>query len=199
MPRTPQSKTQIRRSIELLTQVTQRDHLKDHASMIEAQRQFQTLRDEMAHTESPSVVLLASLGERLSGHMYKDSQIGIDDLRKMITEIAEHIAKQVSFNDEPKAPVSKTNLKLSIGEMRLALRDGQRLGELLVKMTMLTPAQVEEAVVVQRATGQRLGEALLQMRLLTPDMLESALRVQKTKRSNLAKSDDWNVHKKAAE
>ncbi|MEO6708648.1 MAG: hypothetical protein ABIP42_03675, partial [Planctomycetota bacterium] len=189
MQRLPQSKTQIRRSIDLLTQVIQRDQLKDPASMVEAQHQFQALRDEVAQTESPSIVLLASLGERLTGHMYKDSRIGIEDLRSLITEIAEHIAKQVSFDAEPKAPLSKTGLKMSVGEMRLALRDGQRLGELLIRMTMLSPAQVEEAVLVQRATGQRLGEALLQMRLLTPDMLESALRVQKTKRSNPATSD----------
>jgi hypothetical protein len=85
---------------------------------------------------------------------------------------------------------------MSAGELRLALRDGQRLGELLVNMTMLTPEQVEEAVKVQRATGQRLGEALLQMRLLTPDMLESALRVQKTKRASGARTqDDWSMYK----
>ena len=91
--------------------------------------------------------------------------------------------------------MAKTTLKMSPSEVRLALRDGQRLGELLVSMTMLTPAQVEEAVLVQRATGQRLGEALLQMRLLTPDMLESALRVQKTKRATpAARADHWTPH-----
>jgi hypothetical protein len=195
MSHSPKRKTEIRRSIELLTQVTQRDNLHDHAAMIEAQRQFQTLRDEMSQSEQPALVLLASLGEQLSGHMYRDALMTVDELRKMVREIAEHIGKEVVFRDEPKAPMGKTSLKLSLGDVRLALKDGKRLGELLVKMTMLTPEQVEEAVKVQRSTGQRLGEALLQMRFLTPDMLESALRVQKTKREQAGKKDHWSSHR----
>lgn len=199
MSNTPNRKTEIRRSIELLTQVTRRDQLKDHASMIEAQRQFQTLRDEMSQDQQPALVLLASIGERLAGHMYKDSPLTTEELRRLVTEIAEHISKEVVFRDEPKPPMAKTNLKMTVKEVRLALIDGQRLGELLVKMTMLTQEQVEEAVKVQRATGQRLGEALLQMRMLTPDMLESALRVQKTKRGQAAKADNWSMYKRAGE
>ena len=195
MPQIPKRKTEIRRSIELLSQVTQRDKVQDQSSMIEAQRQFQALRDEMSETEHPALVLLASLGERLAGHMYKDATVTREDLAKLVTEIAEHISTEVVFRDEPRAPMGKTSLKMSSGEIKLALIDGKRLGELLVQMTMLTPDQVEAAVKVQRATGQRLGEALLQMRLLTPDMLESALRVQKTKRAAAARNDAWSGYK----
>jgi len=195
MAHTPQRKTEIRRSIELLNQVTQRDNLKDHASMIEAQRQFQALRDHMSHTDNPALVLLASLGERITGFMYKDKQVTTGDLRKIAVELAEHVTKEIGLRDESKTAVRFRKLKLSSEEVRLALRDGQRLGELLVNMTMLTPQQVEEAVKVQRATGQRLGEALLQMRLVTPDMLESALRVQRTKRAS--KGDEWSLHRRA--
>jgi hypothetical protein len=198
MSYTPKSKTEIRRSIELLTQVTQHDNLSDRASMIEAQRQFQVLRDELSYSERPALVLLASLGERMAGLMYKETQVAVDELRKLVVEIAEHITKDVSFSEDGRSPTNRTFLKMSPGEVRLALIDGQRLGELLVKMTMLTPEQVGEAVKVQRATGQRLGEALLEMRLLTPDMLESALRVQRTKRTQFPKSDNWSTHRPPA-
>jgi len=194
MSYTPQRNTEIRRSIELLTKVTQNDQLKEPASMNEAQRQFQSLRDEMSKTEHPALVLLASIGERLAGHMYNDATLTGDDMRKFVTEIAEHITKDIAFQADPKPPAGKVTLKAT-ADLRLSVRDGQRLGELLVQMTMLTTEQVEEAVRVQRATGQRLGEALLQLRLLTPDMLESALRVQKTKRAAAAKGDNWSTHK----
>jgi hypothetical protein len=192
-------KTEIRRAIELLSQVTSKENLKEQASMIEAQRQFQTLRDELAESEQASVVMLASVGERIVGHMFKESGLESSMLRKLVSEIAEHISKEVAFRDGPKPPVGKTSLKMRTSDLKLALRDGQRLGELLIKMTMLTPEQVEEAVKVQRNTGQRLGEALLQMRLLTPDMLESALRVQKTKRASGAQGDAWSAYKRSLE
>jgi len=192
----PQRKTEIRRSIELLTQATQNDRLTDSASMIEAQRQFQTLRDELSLSDQPALVLLASLGERLAGHMSRDGELSFDGMAKLVTEIAEHIAKDLAFRDDGRDKASKTNLRLAKGDPRLSLRDGQRLGELLVRMTMLSAQQVEEAVRVQHSTGQRLGEALLQLRLLTPDMLESVLRVQKTKRGMASKDDNWSTHKR---
>jgi hypothetical protein len=192
-----QRKTEIRRSIELLTQVTQADKLRDNASMIEAQRQFQNLRDELSTSDQSALMLLASLGERLAGQLYKAGELSGEALGSIVGEIAEHLAKDLAFREDPKGAMSRTQLKMSMGEVRLALRDGQRLGELLVKMTMLTPEQVEEAVKVQRSSGQRLGEALLQMRLLTPDMLESALRVQKTKRGAASKTDNWSTHRRA--
>jgi hypothetical protein len=142
-------------------------------------------------------MLLASLGERLAGQLYKAGELSGEALGSIVGEIAEHLAKDLAFREDPKGAMSRTQLKMSMGEVRLALRDGQRLGELLVKMTMLTPEQVEEAVKVQRSSGQRLGEALLQMRLLTPDMLESALRVQKTKRGAASKTDNWSTHRRA--
>lgn len=190
----PQRKTEIRRAIELLSQVTKGDNLRDNASMLEAQRQFQNLRDEFSQGDQSSMVLLASIGERLSGHLFKEGSAPNAAVRAMVVEIAEHLAKDFAFRSESKA-LKQTNLKLSVGDVRLSLKDGQRLGELLVKMTMLSPEQVEEAVKVQRATGQRLGEALLQMKLLTPEMLESALRVQKTKRTSSARTDNWSTHR----
>src|SRR5689334_14216391 len=132
MSHASRSKTEIRRSIELLNQVTQRDNLKDHASMIEAQRQFQTLRDHMSHTEQAALVLLASLGDRLSGCMYKEKQVGVDEMRTLVLEIAEHVTKALDLREESKSSIRFRKLKLSDAEVRLALRDGQRLGELLV-------------------------------------------------------------------
>ncbi|MGA4046934.1 glycosyl transferase family protein [Ralstonia pseudosolanacearum] len=53
-----------------------------------------------------------------------------------------------------------------------------RLGETLIRWEALTPAQLDEALAIQRQTGTRLGQVLLQQGLVTPDMLADALAEQ---------------------
>lgn len=195
MQYTSQQKSDARAAIQKLNQLVGHDRFSGPSSAQEAQRQFQTLRDCLAHGDKASLVLLSSLAERLTGLMSEGEPLTGDDLRAMAVEITEHLCKEAAFVEDTRTTTQKPSLQMKVGELKLALRDGQRLGELLIKMAMLTPEQVESALKVQQSSGQRLGEALLQMRLLTPDMLESALRVQRTKRGNTAGRDAWGAFK----
>lgn len=73
----------------------------------------------------------------------------------------------------------------------LRMVSNRKLGEILVQMSLLTTAQVEQALSHQRMTGCRLGEALIQMRLLPKATVESALRVQGARRHD--GGDPWRA------
>jgi hypothetical protein len=47
----------------------------------------------------------------------------------------------------------------------------ERLGEVLVSLGLVAPAQLEEALREQRSTGRRLGEILVSRGLVRPDQL----------------------------
>ncbi|MDQ5897884.1 MAG: hypothetical protein QG612_1970, partial [Pseudomonadota bacterium] len=56
---------------------------------------------------------------------------------------------------------------------------GERLGALLVQESAVTPAQVEQAVQIQkRSRGQKLGEILVARQIVTPEQLLAALDKQ---------------------
>jgi hypothetical protein len=64
----------------------------------------------------------------------------------------------------------------------LKLLDGQRLGELLVTLSMLTPRDVEAALELQKTTGMLLGEALVERGVLTKESVQAVLRLQEARR-----------------
>ncbi|MFC1675287.1 GspE/PulE family protein [Candidatus Omnitrophota bacterium] len=53
-----------------------------------------------------------------------------------------------------------------------------RLGELLIKESLLTQAQLEEALSIQRREGGRLGEVLVRLKMVTEDQMVKALGKQ---------------------
>ena len=64
----------------------------------------------------------------------------------------------------------------------LRLIDGQRLGELLITLSMLSPDHVERALRLQRVNGMMLGEALVEQGVLTRESVQAALRLQNARR-----------------
>jgi type IV pilus assembly protein PilB len=57
-------------------------------------------------------------------------------------------------------------------------RPVKRLGEILVQQRLITPAQLEEALLQQRTTREFLGTVLVRMGAVTPDTLLVALSQQ---------------------
>ncbi len=57
----------------------------------------------------------------------------------------------------------------------MALKTHLRLGEILVKEGLVTEAQIQEAVQLQKGTGKRLGEALVALKLVTEEHLAEVL------------------------
>lgn len=72
---------------------------------------------------------------------------------------------------------------------KLTLVDGQRLGEILVRMSYLHHKDVQKALDMQRSKGMRLGDAMVELKLLSREELDAALRVQKQRRNR--NSDPW--------
>lgn len=58
------------------------------------------------------------------------------------------------------------------------LQHGQKLGELLLKYTSLTPEQLEQAIKVQEEDGGLLGEVLIKKNFITPHEIMRALCMQ---------------------
>ncbi|HEX4622655.1 MAG TPA: hypothetical protein VH208_13920, partial [Myxococcaceae bacterium] len=48
-------------------------------------------------------------------------------------------------------------------------------GDMLVKLGVVTPGQVQEALALQSLTGQRVGEALISLGYVTRDQLQNGL------------------------
>ena len=78
------------------------------------------------------------------------------------------------------------------GGAGLRLIDGQRLGELLVTLSMLSPAHVERALELQKTSGMLLGEALVEQGVLTKESLQAALRLQEARRRREGQNGDFD-------
>jgi hypothetical protein len=77
----------------------------------------------------------------------------------------------------------QTELRLEIAAVYPA--DGyvsHLLGNLLVGAGMITPAQLDQALAVQKVSGQKLGETLQDLGFISPEMLGNALRKQEVAR-----------------
>ena len=74
----------------------------------------------------------------------------------------------------------------------LRLVDSQRLGELLVTLSMLKSEDVEAALKLQKMSGLLLGEALVEHGVVTKESIQAALRLQSTRRRHEgATKNDW--------
>jgi len=74
----------------------------------------------------------------------------------------------------------------------LKLVDSQRLGELLVTLSMLKSEDVEAALKLQKMSGMLLGEALVEHGKVTKESIQAALRLQSTRRRQEGKTQpDW--------
>jgi hypothetical protein len=77
------------------------------------------------------------------------------------------------------------------GGAGLRLIDGQRLGELLVTLSMLSPDHVERALQLQKTSGMLLGEALVEQGVLTKESVQAALRLQEARRRREGQGGDF--------
>jgi hypothetical protein len=67
-----------------------------------------------------------------------------------------------------------------VGADSLHRRLEDRLGTVLVKSKQITPAQLQEALKIQKQTLRRLGDVLVEQKFIPPEGLREALRIQIT-------------------
>ena len=166
---------------ELVLRAVRDEQRETSVAMGEAREHFGKLQSGLQNRGKHPLALLASMGERMAQARVGATPLQRETLQAMLQEIVAVLDRQVS---EPARPsLARVQLAPPTTPSSLTLRDSRRLGDILVQLSMLDLAQVENALRVQRATGKRLGEALKELRLITPGMLDSALRFQQNKRS----------------
>lgn len=77
--------------------------------------------------------------------------------------------------------------------VRAAAGIRQRLGDLLLRARRITPAQLDRALDVQRRTGERLGEILLRLGILSADELGAVLSFQQAQCANLPSAERFRL------
>lgn len=142
----------------------------------------------------------------------KDSDLGLELIESMVRHVsksiegtrAEQERRELSkerFNERVgndvgphcAMPHNKVVLSNKSASRGLQLASAKKLGELMVQLSMLTPAQVEAALAEQRVSGCRFGEALIQLRILPREAVENAIRAQRS-RAGWAQ-DGWDTRK----
>ena len=66
----------------------------------------------------------------------------------------------------------------SQGALKVLPLDHNRIGELLVDLSLVSPAELVEALRRQSRSGRRLGEVLEEMGVVTHDVLDATLCIQ---------------------
>ena len=170
----------------------------DYYSTSRLVQQIGSLRTHLERDQVGELIPACALAFKLAEVLNKDGQLGpkqtleaIDDVLSLVCEsLGIERAKAAalptpaaeSANPAPPQPAPKPATNAA-PKSALKLLSNKKLGEMLIQMSLLTPAQVEQALAHQRVTGCRFGEALVQMRILPRETVESALRMQGARRA----------------
>lgn len=167
---------------------------RDYFSNDRTTHQIGVLKGQLEKDGLKDIAQHASVALRIAEILQGQESISREqalEIQRMIAEaIANSLSIDLSAHEEGSAPVqAKTEALHRTAQLKMV--SNRKLGEILVQMSLLTTAQVEQALAHQRMTGCRLGEALVQMRVLPKATIESALRVQGARRQT--GDDPWRA------
>jgi hypothetical protein len=135
------------------------------------------LRNTLERESSPYLAEVCGLAVRLVDELAANGLVGPKETMDVVADVLEtlHTALGVPREQEqPRAPHSSG--------VSLRLIEGQRIGDLLVTLSMLSPDDVERALKLQKMNGMLLGEALVEQGLVTKESIQAALRLQRARR-----------------
>lgn len=165
----------------------------DPTGALDLIKHLKTLEVCLEHSNSVELRPLCALAGSMSDHLIQAEPKWRGEILGWVRPLLDFLASelQVEVEAEPKTPRQRTLnvLNTSGVRTRLALVDGQRLGEILVRMSYLKAADVQRALDFQRERSCQLGEALIELDLMTKDELDTALRVQRQRRNR--NTDAW--------
>lgn len=216
MSNVPQDPQRLREHVLGVVTALSTYDVRDSAAFEDLHRRLESLA---AETEGSGLDELAPLcrialrtTELLRRDDRKDSDLGLELIESMVRHVSrsiegtrseqerrdeakERFNERVAVDSGPHCPVQHNKVVLSnkLPTRGLQLASAKKLGELMVQLSMLSPAQVEAALAQQRVSGCRFGEALIQLRILPREAVENAIRAQ---RSRAAWSQDgWDQRK----
>lgn len=175
----------------------------DATGALDLIKQIKAVEVCIDHSQTASLKPLCAIVGKMSDQLIQSDARWRAELLTWIREILIFVAAELDLKPEelpkmeaipvpaqqPSANRTMNMLSSTGMRSRLALVDGQRLGEILVRMSYLSAADVDRAVKHQREKGCQLGEALIELQLMTKEQLETALRVQRQRRSRT--NDPW--------
>ena len=94
-------------------------------------------------------------------------------------EPAEPEEPEAPISHEPKRQQTIKRTDLDFGQVSYQMVNESRLGELLIKMGRIQPAQLDRALVLQKLSRKKLGEVLMAMEAVDLRALQAALEVQR--------------------
>jgi hypothetical protein len=150
------------------------------------------LRTTLSKESAPHLAEVSSLAILLMDHLSQSGLVGPKETMDVIDAIVALVRGALGLpRDEAPAKAAPTlGPRSTVPSLKLI--EGQRLGELLVTLSMLTSDDVERALELQKMTGMLLGEALVEQGVLTKESVQAALRLQTTRRNRDQGLDPWS-------
>ena len=161
----------------------------DVRAMHDLKRKFGELRNTLERESSPLLGEICGIAVRLVEELGRSGLVGPKETMDIVGEIMGMLRGALGL--APEESEKKQPAASSSAELRLI--DGQKLGQLLVTLSMLSPDDVERALRVQRVNGLLLGEALVEQGLLTKESIQAALRLQRARRDRDGGFDGWRA------
>jgi hypothetical protein len=148
----------------------------DVHAMHDLKRKLGELRNTLERESSPLLGEVAGIAVRLVEELGRSGLVGPKESIDVVGEVLGILRGSLGVAvEEPERTAQPS------GEA-LRLIDGQRLGHLLVTLSMLTPEHVERALRSQKMNGLLLGEALVEQGVLSKESIQAALRLQRARR-----------------
>jgi hypothetical protein len=158
---------------------------KNAGSSYHLNEQLKRLSLQLERDHLHAHVPISQVAVRLVEHLSAKGEVSAGDAVAMI----EWIVAQLCSSLEVSVPRTARELETAPAEpkapgQRLQMVSAKKLGEIMIQLSMLTPSQVERALVHQKATGCRLGEALVELQLVPREAVQTALRIQQVRRGD---------------
>jgi hypothetical protein len=149
------------------------------------------LRSTLEKEADGHLAEISGLAIQLVDHLSRNGLVGPKETMDVVDEIVSIVRGRLGLvrAEEADGDASSAEPHRSAS---LKLIDGQRLGELLVTLSMLTSEDVERALELQKMTGMLLGEALVEQGVLTKESVQAALRLQSSRRRRDQGLNPWN-------
>ena len=141
--------------------------------------QLGDLRTTLAKENAEHLADVSSLAILLVDHLSRNRLVGPKETMDVVDEILDLVRGGLGMTHDVERDADAAPEGAAPA---LRLIDGQRLGELLITVSMLSSEDVERALELQKMTGMRLGEALVEQGVLTKESVQAALRLQRNRR-----------------
>jgi hypothetical protein len=148
----------------------------DVHAMHDLKRKLGELRNTLERESAPLLGEVTGIAVRLVEELGRSGLVGPKESIDIVDEVLGIVRGSLG--------VSAEKLERAPQDPGAALRliDGQRLGHLLVTLSMLSPEDVERALRSQKMNGLLLGEALVEQGVLSKESIQAALRLQRARR-----------------